>query len=67
MRRRAVVVVLDDLRRDMVGPETTPERHRFTDDLLAHGLMRSPRETQQATGRAWNQAVEIVPGWPLSP
>ena len=29
MRRRAVVVVLDGLRRDMVGPETTPELHRF--------------------------------------
>ena len=29
MRRRAVLVVLDGLRRDMVGPETTPELHRF--------------------------------------
>jgi len=29
VRRRAVVVVLDGLRRDMVGPETTPELHRF--------------------------------------
>jgi arylsulfatase A-like enzyme len=29
MRRRAIVVVLDGLRRDMVGPETTPELHRF--------------------------------------
>jgi hypothetical protein len=30
MRRRAIVVVLDGLRRDMVGPETTPELHRFS-------------------------------------
>jgi hypothetical protein len=29
MRRRAIVVVLDGLRRDMVGAETTPELHRF--------------------------------------
>jgi hypothetical protein len=30
MRRRAIVVVLDGLRRGMVGPETTPELHRFS-------------------------------------
>jgi hypothetical protein len=30
MKRRAIVVVLDGLRRDMVGPETTPELHRFS-------------------------------------
>jgi arylsulfatase A-like enzyme len=30
MRPRAIVVVLDGLRRDMVGPETTPELHRFS-------------------------------------
>ena len=29
MKPRAIVVVLDGLRRDMVGPETTPELHRF--------------------------------------
>lgn len=29
MKRRAIVVVLDGLRRDMVGPEATPELHRF--------------------------------------
>jgi len=29
MRKRTVVVVLDGLRRDMVGPETTPELHQF--------------------------------------
>lgn len=29
MRPRAIVVVMDGLRRDMVGPETTPELHRF--------------------------------------
>ncbi len=30
MRSRAIVVVLDGLRRDMVGPETTPELHHFS-------------------------------------
>jgi arylsulfatase A-like enzyme len=29
MKPRAIVVVLDGLRRDMVGAETTPELHRF--------------------------------------
>jgi arylsulfatase A-like enzyme len=29
MRPRAIVVVLDGLRRDMTGPETSPELHRF--------------------------------------
>jgi hypothetical protein len=35
MRRRAIVVMLDGLRRDMVGPETTPELHRATAVLQA--------------------------------
>ena len=30
MKRRVIVVVLDGLRWDMVGPETTPELHRFS-------------------------------------
>lgn len=30
MRPRAIVVVLDGLRRDMVGPETTPTLHQFS-------------------------------------
>ena len=29
MRWCAIVVVLDGLRRDMVGPDTAPELHRF--------------------------------------
>lgn len=33
-------------------------------DLDAHCLMRSPRETQQTAGHAWNTAVQAVPGWP---
>jgi integrase len=37
---------------------------RFHMDLDAHCLMRSPRETQQTAGRAWNTATATVPGWP---
>ena len=33
-------------------------------DIAAHCIVRSPRETQQAAGKAWNAAREIVPGWP---
>jgi len=36
----------------------------FYEDLAAHCVMRSPRETQQTAGKAWNVAVATVPGWP---
>ena len=36
----------------------------FHADLAAHCLIRSPRETQQTAGHAWNAAVDTVPGWP---
>lgn len=36
----------------------------FYDDLVAHCLIRSPRETQQTAGHAWNAAAGVVPGWP---
>ncbi len=36
----------------------------FYTDLAAHCIMRSPRETQQAAGKAWNAARATVPGWP---
>jgi predicted AlkP superfamily pyrophosphatase or phosphodiesterase len=41
MRRRAIVVVLDGLRRDMVGPETTPELHRFSAVATSFAAHRS--------------------------
>jgi predicted AlkP superfamily pyrophosphatase or phosphodiesterase len=41
MRRRAIVVVLDGLRRDMVGPETTPELHRFSSEATSFTAHRS--------------------------
>jgi integrase len=36
----------------------------FYEDLVAHCLVRSPRETQQTAGKAWNAASKIVSGWP---
>ncbi|HVY14749.1 MAG TPA: alkaline phosphatase family protein [Rhodopila sp.] len=41
MTRRAVVVVLDGLRRDMVGPETTPELHAFAAEATSFAAHRS--------------------------
>jgi arylsulfatase A-like enzyme len=41
MRKRAIVVVLDGLRRDMVGPETTPELHRFSAAATTFAAHRS--------------------------
>jgi integrase len=37
---------------------------QFYEDLVAHCLIRSPRETQQTAGHAWNKASQCVPGWP---
>lgn len=37
---------------------------RFYEDLAKHCILRSPRETQQTAGHAWNTARETVPGWP---
>jgi len=41
MRRRAIVVVVDGLRRDMVGPHTTPELHRFSVAATSFAARRS--------------------------
>ena len=41
MVRRAIVVVLDGLRRDLVGPDTTPELHAFTVEATVFGAHRS--------------------------
>jgi len=41
MTRRAVVVVLDGLRRDMVGPQTTPELHAFAASATTFSTHRS--------------------------
>jgi arylsulfatase A-like enzyme len=41
MTRRAVVVVLDGLRRDMVGPQTTPELHSFAASAATFSAHRS--------------------------
>jgi arylsulfatase A-like enzyme len=41
MKPRAIVVVLDGLRRDMVGPETTPELHRFSSSATSFTNHRS--------------------------
>ena len=41
MRRRAIVVLLDGLRRDMVGPETTPKLHRFSAAATSFAAHRS--------------------------
>ncbi|WP_428490972.1 alkaline phosphatase family protein [Rhodopila sp.] len=41
MTRRAVVVVLDGLRRDLVGPDTTPKLHAFRAEATAFGAHRS--------------------------
>jgi len=41
MRPRAIVVVLDGLRRDMVGPETTPELYRFKSAATSFAAHRS--------------------------
>lgn len=41
MRARAIVVVLDGLRRDMVGPDTTPELHRFRSAATSFAAHRS--------------------------
>jgi arylsulfatase A-like enzyme len=40
-RRRAIVVVLDGLRRDLLGEEATPELHRFADAATEFGAHRS--------------------------
>jgi integrase len=36
----------------------------FYTDLVEHCILRSPRETQQTAGKAWNKARVTVPGWP---
>ncbi len=41
MKPRAVVVVLDGLRRDMLGPDTTPELHAFAANATAFAAHRS--------------------------
>ena len=41
MTRRVVVVVLDGLRRDMLGPSTTPELHTFAASATAFTAHRS--------------------------
>jgi len=41
MTRRAVVVVLDGLRRDMLGPEATPELYRFAASATGFAAHRS--------------------------
>jgi arylsulfatase A-like enzyme len=40
-RRRAIVVVLDGLRRDLLGEEATPELHRFADAATEFAAHRS--------------------------
>lgn len=51
MTRRAVVVVLDGLRRDMLGASTTPELHAFAGAATAFAAHRSvfPSATRVAT------------------
>jgi membrane-anchored protein YejM (alkaline phosphatase superfamily) len=41
MRWRAIIVVADGLRRDMVGPDTTPELHRFSVAATSFAARRS--------------------------
>jgi arylsulfatase A-like enzyme len=41
MKPRAIVVVLDGLRRDMVGPRTTPALHRFSSAATSFARHRS--------------------------
>ena len=51
--------------RDVVPQAVTQEVYdTLYIDLAAHCIVRSPRETQQATGKAWNAARDIVAGWP---
>src|SRR6185437_14590963 len=52
-----------------IGPDAVTQAvfDTFYDDLVAHCLVRSPRETQQTAGRAWNTAVDTLPGWPAVP
>ncbi len=49
-----------------IGPEDVTQAvyEQFHADLAAYCLIRSPRETQQTAGHAWNTAVGSVPGWP---
>ena len=49
-----------------IGPEDVTQAvyEQFHADLSAYCLIRSPRETQQTAGHAWNKAVQTVPGWP---
>jgi arylsulfatase A-like enzyme len=51
MTRRAIVVVLDGLRRDMVGPTTTPNLHAFAATATSFAAHRSvfPSATRVAT------------------
>ena len=46
------------------GEVTQDVYDQFYEDLVAHCLIRSPRETQQTAGHAWNKARQCVPGWP---
>ena len=49
-----------------IGPEDVTQAvyEQFHADLTAHCLIRSPRETQQTAGHAWNTAIRSMPGWP---
>ena len=49
-----------------IGPQDVTQAvyEQFHADLAAYCLIRSPRETQQTAGHAWNTAVRSVPGWP---
>lgn len=51
MTRRAIVVVLDGLRRDMLGPATTPHLHAFAASAASFGAHSSvfPSATRVAT------------------
>ena len=51
--------------RNIIPQAVTQEVYdTFYVDLAARCIMRSPRETQQAAGKAWNAAREMVPDWP---
>ena len=51
MNRRAIVVVLDGLRRDMLGPDTTPALHAFAQEATTFAAHRSvfPSATRVAS------------------
>ena len=51
-----------------VGPqEVTQEAfERFADEIEQYGLRARPRQTYRDACRAWNWAVQNVPGWPFA-